>query len=45
VKENCFQPVKVSGMSTLQRSASSLVEPGLRFSMMSKKRVPPVLLP
>ena len=32
-------------MSTLQRSASSVVEPGLRLSRTSRNSVPPVLLP
>ena len=40
-----FQPLKLSGKSIDQRSASSLVEPGLRLSSTSTNMVVPLLLP
>ena len=39
------QPLKLSGRSIDQRSASSLVEPGLRLSSTSTNMVVPLLLP
>src|SRR6267143_423374 len=39
------QPLKLSGTSTDQRSASSLVEPELRLSSTSTNRVVPLFLP
>jgi hypothetical protein len=39
------QPLKSSTNSTEKRSASSVVEPGLRFSRMSMKTVVPLFRP
>jgi len=40
-----FQPLKLSGTSIDQRSASSRVEPALRLSSTSTNMVVPLLLP
>jgi hypothetical protein len=44
-KRSCFQPTKLSRKLAVQRSASSCVEPGLRFSITSMKRVVPLPVP
>ena len=44
-KRSCFQPMKSSLKPAVQRSASSRVEPGLRFSIRSTKRSVPLPVP